>query len=277
MKIIHTTSQLQQWRLTEKNSDIGFVPTMGVLHSGHSSLLKRATTECDIVVLSIFVNPTQFGDSKDLDSYPRTLKEDAVIAKKAGVDVVFAPTAEDLYGGVPKALRVEWGDLTSKYEASHRPGHFDGVVAVVDKLFQAVRPQKAYFGEKDLQQVSVVRRLAHERYSDIEIVPCELIRDRDGLALSSRNTRLSITGRISALKLFSVLTKAKKEMNKGADREETQRLYWAALDKDEELSLEYLRGVNERSFSPEESPEAWTHIVVAAQVDGVRLIDNIRL
>jgi pantoate--beta-alanine ligase len=277
MKIIQTSSELKQWLNSESRGEVGLVPTMGALHEGHASLIKRADKESDIVVLSILVNPTQFSNAIDLYSYPRTLDEDALIAKKAGVDVIFAPTAEDLYAGEPVAEKIKWGDLTAEFEAKHRPGHFDGVVAVVDKLFEAVMPQKAYFGEKDLQQVAVVRRLIDERGHSTELITCELLRNQEGLALSSRNARLSEAGRASSLKLFSTLSEAKKQISNGAPREETLAIHSGTLSLADDIALEYISGVNERTFNPQELSDNWTHIVVAAEVEGVRLIDNIRL
>jgi pantoate--beta-alanine ligase len=277
MKIIHTSAELKQWRKAENNSTVGFVPTMGALHSGHSSLLKKAAKECDIVALSILVNPTQFGDQKDFKTYPKTLESDTQLAREAGADVIFAPSAEDLYGGVPSAPKVDYGDITSSFEAAQRPGHFDGVVAVVGKLFDVVMPQKAYFGEKDLQQVAVVRALAKGKYESIEIVSCELVRETTGLAKSSRNSRLTEDGRNTALKLFQAISQAKKDIDNGSDRDLVVQSIGSLLDSEPDMNLEYLHGVNEISFCPENSSEAWTHIVVAAEVEGVRLIDNIRL
>lgn len=253
------------------------MPTMGALHEGHTSLIKRADEECDTVVLSILVNPTQFSNEIDLATYPRTLEKDALIAQKAGVDVIFAPTAEDLYEGKPAAEEISWGYLTSEFEARHRHGHFDGVVAVVERLFETVMPQKSYFGEKDLQQVAVIRRLVSERGHSTEVISCELLRHQEGLALSSRNTRLSEAGRMTALKLFKALLEAKKQITSGAHRKETLVQHKAMLSSVSEIALEYISGVNELTFNPQELPDNWTHIVVAADVDGVRLIDNIRL
>ena len=250
---------------------------MGALHNGHASLIKKAAQECDYVVISILVNPTQFGDASDFNKYPNTLDEDAVIAREAGADLVFAPTAEDVYGGEPKAAQKNWGDLTNSYEGSRRPGHFNGVIAVVDRLLKIVDADKAYFGEKDLQQVAVVRRVAQERRHKAKIVSCELVRDDNGLALSSRNVRLSKKGAIDALLLSQALFQVSTKIKDGLSREESIAESRKSLSESSRVKLEYIDGVNENTFSPDDSPASWTHIIVAAEVEGVRLIDNIRL
>jgi pantoate--beta-alanine ligase len=280
MKIIRTSVELKSWfneHNEEKKISLGFVPTMGALHNGHASLIEKASTECDLVLVSILVNPTQFNEKDDLEAYPRTMEADAVIAEGAGCDVIFAPTAEDLYGGEPKAERVDWGGLTNSFEGESRPGHFDGVIAVVDKLFNAVTPTRAYFGAKDLQQVAVVQKMAQIRHPKVEIVSCELIRDSKGLALSSRNVRLTDQGVKRALNLsLSLVGVVKRVLNGesvktavGEARQELQAL--------EGIDLEYFAGVNNQTFSLEDEATEWSHIIVAAKVDGVRLIDNIEL
>ena len=273
MKIIKTTSKLKHWLQKEQNGSIGFVPTMGALHEGHASLLRVARAQTSNVVLSILVNPTQFGDKSDLENYPQTLAADLEIAEKEGVDVVFAPSAEDLYGGSPTATKIDWGSITSDFEAAFRPGHFDGVVAVVDKLLTAVRPDVAFFGEKDLQQVAVIRKLAEETHPSVSIVSCDLIRDKNGLALSSRNTRISDSGKTSALELSKCLIR----IASSADRVSQLEIERTNLTTNPNVELEYLNGVNEVSYSKSDLAESWTHIIIAAEVEGVRLIDNIRL
>ena len=168
MTVLHSLDALREWQQNVNWSDkkTSFVPTMGALHEGHLSLIRHAAELGELVVVSILVNPTQFNDAQDFQSYPRTLETDAAMAQSAGAHAVFAPQPEDLYGGKPSADRVDWGNLTNAFEGAHRPGHFDGVVAVVDLLFEAVKPGFAVFGEKDLQQVAVVKRLARERHPD---------------------------------------------------------------------------------------------------------------
>ena len=268
MKIFRTRKEFENWRSEAEGPCVGFVPTMGALHEGHASLLKKAKVKCNQIVLSILVNPTQFGNTQDLETYPNTLEADLALAKSVGVDVVIAPTAEDMYGGKPEAKPIDWGAITSEFEGAHRPGHFDGVVAIVDILLSVVKPDLAFFGEKDLQQVAVVRRLAAEKHPGVEIVSCELIREVSGLALSSRNTRLSERGVEVALELSRALNKA-KQSGIATGR--------AMLENHPEIELEYFEGVNEISFESNDVHENYTHIVVAAEVEGVRLIDNIRL
>jgi len=280
MKIIRTSVELNHWFIEhniENSKSLGLVPTMGALHQGHASLIEKASKECDLVAVSILVNPTQFNEKDDFDAYPRTMDDDAEIAKAAGCNVIFAPTAEDLYGGKPNAEHIDWGSLTHSFEGKCRPGHFDGVIAVVDKLFSAVKPNKAYFGAKDLQQVAVVQRMAQIRHPNIEIMSCDLIRDLKGLALSSRNTRLTDQGikrasRLS-LALSSVVanTCAGKSIKTAVDNARKE------LQESEGIDLEYFNGINCHTFSPEDELFEWSHIVVAANVDGVRLIDNIEI
>jgi pantoate--beta-alanine ligase len=285
MKILRSLDDLRAWQdavgWTQHNT--GFVPTMGALHDGHSSLIALAAARADRTVVSVLVNPTQFNDPSDFEQYPRTLTRDAEIAGRAGADAVFAPTAEDLYGGPPAAPAVSWGPLTDALEGAFRPGHFDGVVAVVDRLFQAVRPGFAVFGEKDLQQVAVVRRLAQERHADVEIVVGPLVRDGQGLALSSRNARLSPEAQTHALALhrsLQALQAVAREgvaTGQGPDWKRALDDARASLASQPGVRLEYLDLVDAHTFAewrgePGTSPRA--HAVVAAHVGGVRLIDN---
>lgn len=277
MVLLHSLEALREWQINAgwNNVASGFVPTMGALHEGHASLIRQAKSQCNLVVVSVLVNPTQFNDAKDFDAYPRTLEDDAAKAKAAGADAVFAPTAEDLYGGQPSAKPVHWGALTHAYEGAHRPGHFDGVVAVVDLLFQAVRPDVAVFGEKDLQQVAVVKRLAEERHPSIKVVVGELIRDASGLALSSRNARLSTEGIEQALALSRTLRALQAAAQDEADWGEALAREREALANSPGVTLEYLDAVDAASFEPAApGGAAAAHAVVAAHVEGVRLIDN---
>ena len=280
MKIIRTSVELNHWfneHNIQINKSLGLVPTMGALHQGHASLIENASKECDLVVVSILVNPTQFNAKDDLDAYPRTMAADAEIAKAAGCNVIFAPTAEDLYGGKPKAAQINWGSLTHSFEGKCRPGHFDGVIAVVDKLFGVIQPNKAYFGAKDLQQVAVVQKMSQIRHPNIEIVSCDLIRDSKGLALSSRNIRLTNQGIKRALKLSFALSNVVKKTSAGSSIKTAVDTARKELNESEGIDLEYFNGVNCQTFSPEDEPFDWSHIVVAANVDGVRLIDNIEI
>jgi len=280
MVLLHSLDALREWQQKSNWSgkSTGFVPTMGALHDGHASLIRTAAAQCDLVVVSILVNPTQFNESSDFESYPRTLESDAQKAQAAGADAVFAPSAEDLYGGTPEAPSVDWGALTSAYEGAHRPGHFDGVVAVVDLLFDAVQPKVAVFGEKDLQQVAVVKRLAKERHPEVHVVVGSLIRDAHGLALSSRNSRLSPEGLRTALSLSRCLRAVDEAVGSGDTLELALGRSRAELDALVGVELEYLDVVDAQTFEPAHGPShPHRHVVVAAHVEGVRLIDNVPL
>lgn len=195
------STNLAQWRELRRSAAwrdraVGFVPTMGALHAGHVALLRRAREENELVVLSVFVNPTQFNDAKDLDRYPRTLEADLALARPY-VDAVLAPAPEEVYPDRYR-YRVSENGLSRRWEGAHRPGHFDGVLTVVLKLFNLVQPRRAYFGEKDWQQLQLVRGMVESLLLPIDIVACPTVRDVDGLALSSRNTRLSTAARAQA-------------------------------------------------------------------------------
>ena len=262
-----------------KGKRVGFVPTMGALHPGHASLIEQAAQTCEEVVVSIFVNPTQFNNREDFETYPLTMDKDLEVAQHAGATVVFAPHVEELYGGDLAVAPVDYGRLTSAHEGQKRLGHFDGVVAVVRKLFSAVEADAAFFGEKDLQQLAVIRRLAEEEFAGLEIVGCPLIRESDGLAMSSRNVRLVGESRQAALVLHSWLNRIKKEAGDQGDVQTLLRVIESEAAEMEGVELEYIDVVNGASFEPLKDgpvgPEAFA--IVAAEVGGVRLIDNCAL
>ena len=280
MIILKTTIELNNWFLENKNGlveNLGFVPTMGALHSGHASLIERAARECDIVVVSVLVNPTQFNEISDLQSYPRTFENDIVVAENAGGTILFTPTPEDIYGGEPYAEPVDYGPITRTFEGFIRQGHFNGVVSVVDKLFIAVRPNRAYFGSKDLQQIAVVKRMSDERHPKIQIVNCDLIRDENGLALSSRNVNLSPAGTALAQKISYELKAAIDRVKDGLDVNDSVEIAKKNLNKLRGLELEYISGVDHKTFLISQEKKDCSHIIVAARVEGIRLIDNIEL
>ena len=280
MVLLHSTEELHQWQreVNWHTRLTGFVPTMGALHQGHLSLIHEAASHSDLVVVSVLVNPTQFNDSEDFKSYPRTLESDARKAASAGAHALFAPMAEDLYRGQPTAPRVDWGPVTNAFEGAHRPGHFDGVVAVVDLLFEAVKPHVAVFGEKDLQQVAVVKRLAAERHPDVTVVVGDLVRDPKGLALSSRNARLGDQGLVAARALHGALEALRKAFLSGVAMKGALDAQRAMMEANPEVELEYLDVVNAITFEQAtEDPGAPCHAIVAASVNGVRLIDNVAL
>jgi pantoate--beta-alanine ligase len=258
---------------------VGFVPTMGALHPGHASLIEQAAEDCEAVVVSIFVNPTQFNSREDFETYPLTMDTDLKVAQQAGATLVFAPHVDELYGGNLEVAPVDYGLLTSAYEGQKRKGHFDGVVAVVRKLLAAVEADVAFFGEKDLQQLAVIRRLAQEEFTGLEIVGCPLVRESDGLAMSSRNVRLSGAARHDALVLNGWLNRIKTTARGQGDVQALLRAIEAEASVMKGVELEYVDVVNASSFEPWHDgpfgPNAFA--VVAAQVGGVRLIDNCAL
>ena len=279
MVLLQSLDALSQWQASmgwhEKVT--GFVPTMGALHEGHASLIRLAKSQSELVVVSILVNPTQFNDAQDFETYPRTLEGDMDKAQAAGADAVFAPSAEALYGGTPQGTPVHWGPLTHAYEGARRPGHFDGVVAVVDLLFQAVHPTLAVFGEKDLQQVGVIEKLAKDRHPGLKVVVAPLVREPSGLAMSSRNARLSTQGVSSALALHQALLAVQQGAMDG-DVDRAVRAQREALRANPAVTLEYLDVLDALTFEPwSGGGQARPYVVVAAEVEGVRLIDNMPL
>ena len=281
MVILHSLEALHEWQESVgwTQRETGFVPTMGALHDGHLSLIREALHRTDLVLVSVLVNPTQFNDVKDFDLYPRTLDVDAKKAENAGAHAVFAPLAEDLYGGRPEAQSVSWGNVTDAFEGAFRKGHFDGVIKVVDLLFQAVRPKVAVFGAKDLQQVAVVKRMARERHPEVNVVVGELIRDADGLALSSRNVRLNEEGVRLALTLSRTLFEVRRRVGACSTGEDlTLVLDWARREVSQSVELEYLDLVDADTFDQMGTKQKTPiHAIVAAHVQGVRLIDNLKV
>lgn len=256
---------------------IGFVPTMGALHSGHISLINRARDHCDIVIVSIFVNPTQFNNPDDLKKYPRTFEEDLQLLEVANCDVLFYPSVKEIY---PTPMMSSWdfGLLSNTLEGHYRPGHFDGVLTVVKRLFEIVQPDIAYFGEKDFQQLSLIRAMTQKEKMPLEVVGCPIIREIDGLAMSSRNTRLNEHDRHIASKISEVLF-AMKASGKEHSPAILVKKALENLDAIEGISPEYLQIVDADTFKP---VHAWEDssapiALMAAFVGDVRLIDNMWL
>jgi pantoate--beta-alanine ligase len=283
MHIFNTISETQQYLKAQQRArkTIGFVPTMGALHAGHISLIERAKTENDLAVCSIFVNPTQFNNPDDLKKYPRTLEHDCEMLLPVGCDVVFAPSAEEMYPSLPQ-LKMDFGTLETIMEGKFRPGHFNGVGIVVSKLFNIVKPDKAYFGLKDLQQVAVIRRMVQELSFDLEIIPCPTLRETDDLAMSSRNTRLSPEARALAPQIYKALNLAKEKLQSGASVIEVQATvneYFANNPEFEraDFRMQYFEAADFDNLLPIETKIAngKTALCIAAFLGGVRLIDNI--
>ncbi len=281
MTILQTKEDLQQYLgpYKQANKCIGFVPTMGALHQGHLSLASRALEECALVVVSIFVNPTQFNNPEDLEKYPRQLAQDVAILSALNTDiVVFSPTSENIYAGQVKARQYDFGDLGSFMEGLHRPGHFDGVATVVSLLFDAVTPDRAYFGEKDYQQLRIVETLVAIEKQPVIIVPCAIARNVEGLALSSRNQRLNVLQRQQALLLIQVLRDARKNFGT-TSIEAIKKQVFTAFENNPECTLEYFEIADVVSLVPRNTkdPKKKYRAFIAAHIAGVRLIDNIEL
>jgi pantoate--beta-alanine ligase len=278
MLILNTIKETQEYLKSQMQAGktIGFVPTMGALHAGHISLIERAKNENDLAVCSIFVNPTQFNNPEDLKKYPRTLEKDCEMLVPAGCDVVFAPSPEEMYPSLP-ILRMDFGTLETVMEGKFRPGHFNGVGIVVSKLFNIVKPNKAYFGQKDLQQVAVIRRMVQDLSFDLELISCPTLRETDGLAMSSRNTRLSPEARDFAPQIYKALTLAKDKLQAGFSVKEMQITVNEHFAKFPEFSLEYFEASNFDTLLPIDTKieDGKNAICIAAFLGGVRLIDNI--
>jgi pantoate--beta-alanine ligase len=258
---------------------VGFVPTMGALHDGHTSLVARARADCDVVAVSIFVNPLQFGDPEDIAHYPRTLERDLLVCDEAGADVVFVPGVREMYPSWPAApsTTVSVGGVSGSWEGASRPGHFDGVATVVAKLFAIAGPCRAYFGLKDFQQLAIVRRLALELSLPVEVVGCPIVREGDGLALSSRNVRLSYDERQAATVLSRALAAGRAAVDAGERSSAAlSRIMRTSVSGTPLVRLDYAVAVDASSL--EESaiigdPRS-VRLLIAAQVGPVRLIDN---
>ena len=253
---------------------VGLVPTMGYLHEGHAALVRAARAECDAVVVSIFVNPTQFGASEDFATYPRDLPRDFELLRALDVDLVLAPPHDGLYPPGADTI-VTPGAVAEPLEGEHRPGHFRGVATVVTMLLNAVRPDRAYFGEKDWQQLQVVRRLVRDLLLPVEIVPVPVVRERDGLAMSSRNVRLSADARARALCIPRALEAARSAFAAGErSRRALERVMADALSAEPDVQVDYAVVVDAETLRPPRRVRPSTRALVAARVGGVRLIDN---
>lgn len=276
IEIVHTVAELRQkvraWRAAGQT--VGVVPTMGALHEGHLSLARRARAECDRVITTIFVNPKQFNNPDDLKKYPRTLEADAKLLATVPVDVVFAPSVDEVYPD-GFATTVSVGGVSEPLEGRMRPGHFDGVATVVTKLFGMTEADRGYFGQKDWQQLQVVLKLVRDLNLPVEVVGCETIREADGLAMSSRNVRLTPEGRAIAGVLYSAVTVAAADIRAGqsdrmAIREAAEKLRAAGFER-----VEYIELRDAETLMPSDDPRRPRRMLSAAWLDGVRLIDNI--
>ena len=268
-------SSFQTWRKSiPKHQTVGFVPTMGALHAGHISLIEHAKAECDIVVVSIYVNALQFNSETDFTRYPRTEETDFELCANAFVDAVFAPPRSEVFPEEVVELRTTSINARG-YEGADRPGHFAGVATVVDRLFNLVQPSVAYFGLKDYQQVAVIKDMASQSHPNIAIKPCITMREEDGLAMSSRNRFLTPSGRKSATALPSALGKAVSSWNTGATQsKELIDQVIADLSKVPSIDIQYISIVRNGSMEPVQAISEHDVIIAAVVVDGIRLIDN---
>jgi pantoate--beta-alanine ligase len=262
-----------------QNKSIGFVPTMGALHEGHLSLLKNSLSENNITVMSIFVNPTQFNNTEDLDKYPRKLKRDVQIMQDLSNSIiVYAPDVEDIYEGNTVSENFEYDGLENQMEGKHRPGHFDGVGTIVKRLFEIVQPNKAYFGEKDFQQLQIVKKLVSKYNIPVEVIGCPIHREPNGLAMSSRNERLSAIAKEKAAIIYQILSDAKKLFQTNS-AEETILFVENEFKKHPEFQLEYFEIADEATLLPvsqKESDKKYRGFI-AIFIENIRLIDNISL
>jgi len=280
MQKFNKSSSLKSFLFEEKNKNtsIGFVPTMGSLHQGHLSLVRKSKLENDITIVSIYVNPSQFNDKSDFINYPNNIKEDEQLLKQVNCDILFFPETKDMYKEGFKEIKLDIGNLNLILESNKRPGHFQGVLFIVHKLFKIIMPNKTYFGEKDYQQLLVIKRLTNRYFKQIEVISCETVRDSDGLALSSRNKKLSKNEIIIAKKVFKVLIYAREILLKKTVKESKQYVD-DFFSQNEEITLDYYEIIDESSFSLVNSinNKKLYRLMIAFKIGKIRLIDNLSI
>lgn len=278
MNIVRNKTELGRI-LDEKRKNgltIGFVPTMGALHDGHISLIKNSISNCDFTVCSIFVNPTQFNDKADLERYPRMPEKDAQMLEKAGCNLLFLPDVSEIYPE-PDTRTFEFGELDKVLEGKHRPGHFNGVAQVVSKLFEIVKPHKAFFGIKDYQQLLIIKSLTNKLNIPTEIIPCEIMREPDGLAMSSRNMLLSDTERKFAVNIPLVLKDAAQMLSSSIPLSKVKQMVSEKLSESTLYKLDYFELCDAGNLQPIDSLKkpGTSIILIACYVGKIRLIDNL--
>ena len=278
MEVINTISKLRE-RLAQERKEghtIGLVPTMGALHEGHASLVRRSVEENDVTAVSIFLNPTQFNDPKDLERYPRTLDADCRLLEQCKADIAFAPTVKEIYPE-PDTRQFSYPPTDSVMEGAMRPGHFNGVCQIVSKLFMYVEPDRAYFGEKDYQQIAVIRRMVDDLGFKLEIVPCPVVRQSDGLALSSRNALLSKKEKVTAANIFRIMDESR---SLGLSVQQTHDYVVDAINAIDGLEVQYFSIVDGDSLADvtswDDAPSIVGCITVFCGTKPIRLIDHIR-
>ena len=278
MTVIETIAQMREAVRTERAAGklVGLVPTMGALHAGHETLIARSVAECDVTVVSIFVNPIQFNQREDFEKYPRELERDVAVCERAGAEIVFAPSNDEMYPR-PLTTFVDPGPVAEHLCGPFRPGHFRGVATVVSKLFHAVEADLAYFGEKDAQQLAVIQTMVSDLNIAVRIVAVETVREPDGLAMSSRNARLSAAERRAAAVLYAGLRAALAEMERGErDAHRVKEAALAVIGGEPLARVEYLDVVDATTMQLIEQVTGPVRVAVAAWLGGVRLIDNVR-
>ena len=280
MKIFNTKQELKSYLTSQKErtKTIGLVPTMGALHQGHLSLIKKAKRKNDLVVVSIFVNPTQFDKKEDLTNYPKTIENDTKLLESVSCDVLFFPSVEEIYEDHVSSEKFDFDGLEHLMEGKFRQGHFDGVGTIVKTLFEIVTPNKAYFGQKDFQQLQIIKKMVKKHHLNVTIKGCAIFREEDGLAMSSRNTRLSKEHRVAAPFVYKILKKVRKKF----DTENTDKVTeWVEnqFKKHPLLNLEYFTIAAEKSLEPIKNKESnkKNRAFIAVFASEIRLIDNIRL
>ncbi len=280
MQVIRKVKEYRTWRnnLTLQQS-LGFVPTMGALHAGHGSLITQAAQENDLAVVSIFVNPTQFGPKEDFASYPRTFEADVEMAQSLGATLIFAPDADEIYPEPPAQITFSIRDLDKVLDGASRPGHMNGVLQVVSILFNIIQPNRAYFGQKDYQQCLLIQQMAQELHIPVEIVPCPIVREPDGLAMSSRNRYLNPPEREQALFLYRTLAQIKEDKEHFRSPTDAKAFVQKVADAYSLVALDYfeiLNGTNLKSI-PYVDQSFEPVAFIAAHLGETRLIDNMRL
>ena len=275
MKVIHTIKDLQAELtvLRAQGKKVGLVPTMGALHVGHASLVKRSVSENGVTVVSVFVNPTQFNDKNDLAKYPRTLDADCRLLEDCGAAFAFAPSVEEMYPQ-PDTREFSYAPLDTVMEGAFRPGHFNGVCQIVSKLFDAIQPDRAYFGEKDFQQLAIIREMVRQMNYKLEIVGCPIVREEDGLAKSSRNTYLNDKERQAALCLSRAVKTGKEVIYTGADAKEVLNPMKAIIEAEPLARIDYVMMVDALTMQPIEKADRDVLVAMAVYIGKTRLIDN---
>ncbi len=278
MRIISSVDEYKEFLSSSDKKQTGFVPTMGALHQGHLSLVRKSLSENDLTVVSIFVNPKQFNDKNDFEKYPRTLEKDLELLKNEKCDIVFVPQTDDIYNNYT-GIKIDFKELDKIYEGKFRPGHFQGVVDIVYRLFEIVKPDKAYFGEKDFQQLAIIKLMVKQTNLPIIIVPCEIVREKSGLAMSSRNERLTAEQREIASFIYKTMLIIKENAKSGDNPQTWINFFQTEINKHTPLKYEYATFCEPNTLNSVSVFEKnkGVQLCVAVWCDEVRLIDNLFL